>query len=50
MNWGFWFLIGTLIGLTLCILFSALVVASRCDEEEEKDAERGDGDSSGQPD
>jgi len=37
MNWGFWFMIGTLLGLILCILYSALVVAGRSDEEEEKD-------------
>ena len=36
MNWGFWFMIGTLLGLVLCILYSALVVASKSDEEEEK--------------
>ena len=37
---GFYILIGLLVGLTLCILYSALVVASRCDEEEEKEEER----------
>ena len=36
MSWTLWFLIGALVGLVLCILYSALVVASRCDEEEEK--------------
>ena len=35
MNWGFWFMIGTLLGLVLCILYSALVVASRSDEKEQ---------------
>ena len=33
---GLYILIGMLVGLTICILYSALVVASRCDEEEEK--------------
>ena len=33
---GFYILIGMLAGLTLCILYSALVVASREDEKEEQ--------------
>lgn len=39
MMW-LYILIGLLVGLTLCILYSALVVASRCDEEEEKEEDR----------
>lgn len=39
MMW-LYILIGLLVGLTLCILYSALVVASRCDEEEEKRVEQ----------
>ena len=34
---GFYILIGLLVGLTLCILYSALVVASREDEKEERE-------------
>ena len=36
---GLYILIGMLVGLTLCILYSALVVASREDEKEEEEQE-----------
>lgn len=36
MKWQFWFMVVAVLSVIMCILYCALVVASRCDDEEDR--------------